>query len=400
MLFKIALKNLIGARLRTFLNVFVTSISFFVILFISGMYDGMRQYAKQTTIDTEIAGGSYWHPNYDPIDPISFEKSHSKIPISLKKLINLKEAFPILVSQASIYPNGRMMPVIMKGIPPEQSIINMEGNNTDKINPTKMLANHDEIEIPVLIGSEMAEKAQLKEGDTFIIRWLDSEKTYDAMEGTVVHIMNTENFKLDIGTIWIPIKKAQNMLNMENEATYVTYNEGVEKIKNSGDWLHRDVNYLISDIEAAIEADKPGNQILFFILLCLTAMGIFNAQVLSIFRRGKEIGTLMALGMTRSRVVGLFTLEGALNSFLATIMTVIFFGPILWYFAEKGIPLPLDYSEMGLMIAKRLIPVYSIGLILTTTILIAIVVLLVSYFPSRKISKMRPTDALRGKIMT
>jgi len=398
MLFKIAIKNLIGARLRTFLNVFVTSISFFVILFISGMYDGMRQYAKQTTIDTEIAGGSYWHPNYDPLDPMSFEESHSPIPDNVKNLIDSKEAFPILVSQASIYPNGRMMPVIMKGIPPEQSIINMEGNNTDKVNPTKMLANQDEIEIPVLIGSGMAEKAQLKEGDTFTIRWLDSEKTYDAMEGTVIHIMNTENFKLDIGTIWIPIKTAQSMLEIEDEATYVTYNKNIEQLKNSGDWLHRDVNYLISDIEAAIEADKPGNQILFMILLSLTAMGIFNAQVLSIFRRGREIGTLMALGMTRSRVVGLFTLEGALNSFLATSMTVIVFGPVLWYFGEKGIPLPMNYSEMGLMIAKRLIPVYSVGLILTTTILIAIIVLLVSYLPSRKISKMKPTDALRGKI--
>tara|TARA_B100001142_G_C14325611_1_gene652123 strand:+ start:854 stop:2056 length:1203 start_codon:yes stop_codon:yes gene_type:complete len=398
MLFKIAIKNLIGARLRTFLNVFVTSISFFVILFISGMYDGMRQYAKQTTIDTEIAGGSYWHPNYDPLDPMSFEESHSPIPDNVKNLIDSKEAFPILVSQASIYPNGRMMPVIMKGIPPKQSIINMEGNNTDKVNPTKMLANQDEIEIPVLIGSGMAEKAQLKEGDTFTIRWLDSEKTYDAMEGTVIHIMNTENFKLDIGTIWIPIKTAQSMLEIEDEATYVTYNKNIEQLKNSGDWLHRDVNYLISDIEAAIEADKPGNQILFMILLSLTAMGIFNAQVLSIFRRGREIGTLMALGMTRSRVVGLFTLEGALNSFLATAMTVIVFGPILWYFGEKGIPLPMNYSEMGLMIAKRLIPVYSVGLILTTTILIAIIVLLVSYLPSRKISKMKPTDALRGKI--
>ena len=398
MLFKIAIKNLIGARLRTFLNVFVTSISFFVILFISGMYDGMRQYAKQTTIDTEIAGGSYWHPNYDPLDPMSFEESHSPIPDNVKNLIDSKEAFPILVSQASIYPNGRMMPVIMKGIPPEQSIINMEGNNTDKVNPTKMLANQDEIEIPVLIGSGMAEKAQLKEGDTFTIRWLDSEKTYDAMEGTVIHIMNTENFKLDIGTIWIPIKTAQSMLEIEDEATYVTYSKNIEQLKSSGDWLHRDVNYLISDIEAAIEADKPGNQILFMILLSLTAMGIFNAQVLSIFRRGREIGTLMALGMTRSRVVGLFTLEGALNSFLATAMTVIVFGPILWYFGEKGIPLPMNYSEMGLMIAKRLIPIYSVGLILTTTILIAIIVLLVSYLPSRKISKMKPTDALRGKI--
>ena len=398
MLFKIAIKNLIGARLRTFLNVFVTSISFFVILFVSGMYDGMRQYAKQITIETEIAGGAYWHPKYDPLDPMSFEESHSPIPDKVKNLIDSKDAFPILVSQASIYPNGRIMPVVMKGIHPEQSIINMEGKNTDKVNPTKMLANHKDIEIPVLIGSGMAEKTQLKEGDTFTIRWLDSEKTYDAMEGTIVYIMNTENFKLDIGTIWIPIKVAQNILEMDNEATYVTYNKNIEILKNTGNWLHRDVNYLISDIEAAIEADKPGNQILFIILLCLTAMGIFNAQVLSIFRRGREIGTLMALGMTRSRVVGLFTLEGALNSFLATIMTFIVFGPILWYFGNEGIPLPMDYSQMGLMIAKRLIPVYSIGLILTTTILIAIIVLFVSYLPSRKISKMKPTDALRGKI--
>ena len=84
MLFKIALKNLIGARLRTFLNVFVTSISFFVILFISGMYDGMRQYAKQTTIDTEIAGGSYWHPNYCLLytSPSPRDLSTSRMPSS------------------------------------------------------------------------------------------------------------------------------------------------------------------------------------------------------------------------------------------------------------------------------------------------------------------------------
>ncbi len=40
MLFKIAFKNLLGAKLRTFLNVFVTSISFFMIIFVSGLYDG------------------------------------------------------------------------------------------------------------------------------------------------------------------------------------------------------------------------------------------------------------------------------------------------------------------------------------------------------------------------
>ena len=83
---------------------------------------------------------------------------------------------------------------------------------------------------------------------------------------------------------------------------------------------------------------------------------------------------------------------------LASIMAIIFFGPILWYFGSYGIPLPLDYSDMGLIIAKRLIPVYSIGLIIISSALIFTIVLIVSYLPSRKISKMRPTDALRGKV--
>ena len=388
MLIKIALKNLLGARLRTILNVFVTSFSFFVILLMSGMYDGMLQHAKNVTIDTEIAGGAYWHPNYDPLDPMSFEDAHSVIPNEIKMLVNQQKAFPVLVSQVSIYPGGRIMPAILKGIPPDQNIVNM---------PTQSLNGFDDGTIPVLIGKGMANDTKLNVGDSFTIRWLDVNSTYDADEGTVVYIMDSQNFKIDMGHIWIPLDITQSMLAMEDQATYVTYNKGLTEVNNKGEWINRDVNYLVQDMEAMIEADKPGAQIMFMILLALAAMGIFNAQVLSIFRRGREIGTLMALGMTRLRVVSLFTLEGGLNAILSVIATLIIFGPVLWYFGTSGIPLPIDYSEMGLIMAKRLIPVYSIGLILSTTILVSIIVLIVSYMPSRKISHMKPTDALRGK---
>ena len=391
MLFKIAIKNLLGAKLRTWLNVFVTALSFFMIILFSAMYDGMREHAKQVTIDTEIAGGAYWHPEYDPLDPMTFEDAHSIIPRDLKLLVDQKKAVPVLVSQASIYPNGRIMPVIMKGITPEQNIVNM---------PTQMLVGHEEVTIPVLIGRGMAKDANLEVGDAFTIRWLDADRTYDADEGTVVHIMDTENFKLDMGHIWVPLKKAQTMLAMEEEATYVTYAEGLSVVKNKHDWIPRDVKYLIRDMEALIKADEPNAAIMYIILLCFAAMGIFNAQVLSIFRRGREIGTLMALGMTRTRVVGLFTLEGGLNAFLAAIMTVILFGPLLWYFGNNGIWLGVDYSDgaMGIIIDKYLIPVYSVGLVVTTTIIVSIIVLIVSYLPSRRIARMKPTDALRGKV--
>jgi len=390
MLFKIALKNLLGARLRTFLNVLVTAFSFFLILFMSAMYDGMLQHAKQVTMDTEIAGGAYWHPEYDPLDPLTFEDAHSVPPAAVQALVDEKKAFPVLVSQASIYPGGRIMPAIMKGIPPGQNIVNM---------PTDALSGHEEIALPVLIGKGMASDTKLEVGDVFTIRWLDADRTYDANEGTVVHIMDTENFKLDMGHIWIPLNKAQAMLAMEGEATYVTYEKGVSPVQNKGDWIPRDINYLVQDMEAIIEADKPGAQVMYMVLLALAAMGIFNAQVLSIFRRGKEIGTLMAIGMTRSRVVGLFTLEGGLNAVLSAVVTLIVFGPILWYFGVYGIPLPIDYSEMGMIVAKRLIPVYTIGLVVSTTILVSIIVLIVSYIPSRRIARMKPTDALRGKVV-
>ena len=388
MLFKIAIKNLLGARLRTILNVFVTSFSFFIILLMSGMYDGMLQHAKNVTIDTEIAGGAYWNPNYDPLDPMSFEDAHSIIPNEIKSLVDQQKAFPVLVSQVSIYPGGRIMPAILKGIPPNQNIVKM---------PTQSLNGFNDGTIPVLIGKGMAQNTKLNVGDSFTIRWLDINSTYDADEGTVAYIMDTENFKLDMGHIWIPLDIAQSMLAMEDQATYVTYEKGLSVVNNKGDWTIRDVDYLMQDMEAIIEADKPGAQIMFMILLALAAMGIFNAQVLSIFKRGREIGTLMALGMTRLRVVALFTLEGGLNAILSAVATLIIFGPILWYFGTSGIPLPIDYTEMGLIMAKRLIPVYSIGLILSTMILVSIIVLIVSYMPSRKISNMNPTDALRGK---
>lgn len=390
MLFKIAIKNLLGAGIRTWLNVFVTSVSIFMIIFSSGMYSGMMEHAMNISIDTEIAGGAYWHPKYDPYDPITFEYSHSKTPEELKSIVEDENALEVLVSQAAIYPNGRIVPVIMKGITADQSILNI---------PTNELIKYNGPNIPVMIGKGMAAYSKLELGDTFTLRWMDASKTYDAAEAEIVHIMDSGNFKIDMGHIWIPINIARDILYMPNESTYVVYKDGIEEVHSSGNWIKRDVQYLVRDMKAIIEQDRPNAIMIYIILLTLAAMGIFNAQTLSIFRRKKEIGTLMALGMKKGRVVLLFTLEGALNAILAIFLTVILFGPILYYFNINGIPLPIDYSDMGLIISKTLMPVYSPLLLVATAIIVFIILLIVSYIPSRRISRMNPVDAIRGKTM-
>jgi ABC-type antimicrobial peptide transport system permease subunit len=53
---------------------------------------------------------------------------------------------------------------------------------------------------------------------------------------------------------------------------------------------------------------------------------------------------------------------------------------------------------MGITIAEKIYPVYGLGLILTTIALVILSATIVSFLPARRIAKMNPTDALKGKI--
>jgi len=58
-------------------------------------------------------------------------------------------------------------------------------------------------------------------------------------------------------------------------------------------------------------------------------------------------------------------------------------------------PEGVDY---GFALGEKLFPVYSVGLVLGTIILVLMVTTIVSFLPTRKIAKLKPTDALRGRM--
>jgi ABC-type antimicrobial peptide transport system permease subunit len=60
--------------------------------------------------------------------------------------------------------------------------------------------------------------------------------------------------------------------------------------------------------------------------------------------------------------------------------------------------MPAGSESYGLALAERIYPSYGAGLVLISTILVVVTTTIVSYLPSRKISKMNPTEAIRGKI--
>ena len=384
---KLAYKNLIGAGLRTWLNVIVLSFSFVVIIWYRGFLEGWNREARRDTINWEIGGGQYWQQAYDPYDPFTLTDGHAVVTEPLKNEIKDGKASPILITQATIYPEGRMQSALLKGIDPDQHILEL---------PTGLLKN-DSTQLTAIIGTRMAKSNKLEKGSTFTVRWRNVNGTFDATELKIAGVFKTNVPAVDVGQLWVPLNRLRQMMQMPGEASLVVVSPNTSAINVAG-WNFKDQEFLLSDIDKIIKSKSAGAAILYTLLLLLAMLAIFDTQILSIFRRQREIGTLIALGMTRSRVVGLFTVEGAMHSILAALVAAVYGIPLLTFMAIHGFTLPAGTDSYGLTMSDTIFPVYGIGLVAGTVIVIFITATIVSFIPARRIAKMKPTDAIRGKI--
>ena len=388
LLFKLAGKNLIGAGRRTWLNVIVLSISFIVIIWHKGILDGWNIQARNDMINWETGGGQYWQNSYDPYDPFSLTDAHSKIPASFDSIVLKGDMATILITQGTIYPEGRIQSILIKGINPNQKILKLPASEFDG----------NKNELPALIGKQMASDNGLKKGDMVTLRWRDIHGTFDATDIRIAGIFETNVPTVDLGQVWVPLDRLQKMIGAPGEATIIVRKNIESGYSMADGWKFKTKEELLKSITDLIKIKSVGGIVLYIILLSLSMLAIFDTQVLSIFRRQKEIGTYIALGMTRGQVVGLFTIEGSLNSVLAGLLAALYGIPFLVFQAKTGMSLGGATKEYGLALADRIFPVYSLGLVVTTIIIIMITTTIVSYLPSRRIAKMKPTEALRGKL--
>ena len=185
---------------------------------------------------------------------------------------------------------------------------------------------------------------------------------------------------------------------MDGEATILTVRDSESEWPEVEGWVYKSKADLTSSVDELIKTKTVGISVMYAVLLLLAMLAIFDTQVLSIFRRQKEIGTYVALGYTRREVVGLFTVEGAMHSILAALVSAVYGLPFLAWQAKAGWTLPMDVSEFGMAIAQTLYPVYTVGLVISTVLIVVVATTFVSYWPARKIAKMNPTEALRGRI--
>ncbi len=391
---RLAIRNLRGAGIRTFLNALALSFAFVAIIFGQGMLRGVNKQAEDSSIAFEVGGGQYWAQGYDPFDPLTLADAHAVVPSELAALVEAGKAAPILIVQGSIYPQGRLMPVFIKGIDPAQKVLSI---------PTARLAEDEDL--PVLLGRRMARSAGLGLGDVVTVQWRDASGAFDARDGRVVEVFETSVATVDHGQVWVPLDKLRELAAMPGQATVVTVAKGPgtrselpdNSVMSRAGWTFRTPAYLLSDLRMMVRSKTVGQSIMFTVLFLLAMLAMFDTQVLSIFRRRREIGMLIALGMTRLQVIVMFTLEGGLHSVLAALLGLAYGGPFFYYLERNGFSLP-GGDTWGFAMGDRLYPAFTASLILGTTVLVFVVTTFVSWIPTRRIAKLKPTEALSGRM--
>jgi hypothetical protein len=159
-------------------------------------------------------------------------------------------------------------------------------------------------------------------------------------------------------------------------------------------WFDYSDDYLSYE---AIQTGAP--QVIAFLLLLLSFLGISNTILMAILERTKEIGMMRALGMTDRQMVMTYMLEAGFLGLIGSVMGIILGCAINYPMVKYGI----DFSSMadtlsdgiGFRTTGLFRSVWNIPVIIGSGIIATLLSSLMAFLPTRRAVKVPITNSLR-----
>ena len=207
----------------------------------------------------------------------------------------------------------------------------------------------------------------------------------------------------------MPIRTAQEFFNKENKADMieVLINNpfSVERFKESISEINKD-NYIIwswKDRTAAfLDALDLERRVMFLILsliILIAAMNIISGMVMLVKNKGRDIGILRSMGLTKNSILRIFFICGSLIGIIGTMIGMIIGVLFVNYISEIQSVVEYFIGSSVWNPELRFLTQVPAILRLEDTIFVIIVSLSISfvitYFPARKAANLDPVDALK-----
>src|SRR5258706_4670440 len=254
----------------------------------------------------------------------------------------------------------------------------------------------------VLIGKPLAEKLDLKAGDSFSLSVNTSNGDVDEQPFTVRGIYTTGTGSFDGATVFMPLANAQAITQTQKHASTIfillkdkaltgTVADAL-KSPNLQILTWEQMNALTLQTE-----DLANSYMIFFylIILGITATVIVNTLIMAVFERTREIGILMAIGMKGRRIMAMFLTESALLAVGGILIGLVLGGLAVAYFTTVGFYIG-NVGYTGVLLADTIHANLTLDAIVNLSTLTFVITLLAGLYPAWMAAHMQPVEALHG----
>lgn len=402
MLFSIAWRNLWRHRTRSLAIIASVAMGVWAGAFIVSLYYGMGNERVRIAIEEEVSHLQVHHPKFREDFEAVWNFQLDSLERVLPNTPGIKAWSLRTTAQGMLANATGSNGVQINGVDPASEVTTRKFDhfitNGTYFDPEK--------KNQVLVGKKLAGKMKLIPGAKIVLTFLDREQNIQSGAFRVCGIYETSNAPLDERNVYVRQSEFNEQLGMSGfgtEAAILLNGEAeisaaLTFIKQQLPSLEVESWHSISpETNLVMSSLDISSFIIIAIIVLALAFGIINTMLMAVLERTREIGMLMAIGMTKIQLFRMVVLETVLLTMVGCPVGFGFAWSLNEWLSKTGIDLGAIAGNMmkgfgfGAVIYPDL-PGFKVGQIIITVFVTA---LLASVFPAWKALSMNPVEAIK-----
>lgn len=402
----IATRNLTRNRRRALIAVFTVAAGVIAMVLADGFIQWIYWAMRESTIQSQSGHIQIVRPGYyraGAADPFAYLlPDKSPVIDAIEKTPGVKLVAPRLKVTGLISHGDTTVSFVADGVDPKK-----EAELSTTLNIVEGSNLSDRGSQQIILGRGLARTLGISIGAKVALLVTSATGGINAVEAKVIGIFVSPNQAYDDAALRLPIGLAQNLLRAKGAHNWLVLLEETEKT----DHFLRSLRTFFPEKKTRLEfvpwyahADFYNKTVALFsqqmkalrlIIGFIIILSISNMLVMNVMERTGEIGTLLAVGFRRSKIIELFAVEGLMLGLIGGAAGVLLGYGLAELISAIGIPMPPPPGrEEGYTGEIRItLPV------LTNAFVIAFATTaLAGLYPAWKASRLNIINALRHNI--